>query len=58
MKPGIAGLRHLEGTRKLTMMRVGEAIGALAQKCLGAGGIGCEAWEKEIDERVAPLYGL
>jgi hypothetical protein len=21
-------------------------------------GIGCEAWEKEIDERVAGLYGI
>jgi hypothetical protein len=26
-------------------------IGALGMKCLEAGGIGCEAWEKEIDER-------
>jgi hypothetical protein len=34
------------------------AIGALAQKCLDARGVGCEAWEKEIDERVAALYGL
>lgn len=34
------------------------AIAALAQKCLNAKGVGCEAWEKEIDERVAALYGL
>lgn len=33
-------------------------IAALAQKCLDAKGFGCEAWEKEIDERVAALYGL
>jgi hypothetical protein len=35
-----------------------KAIGELAQKCLDAAGVGCEAWEKEIDERVAALYGL
>jgi hypothetical protein len=34
------------------------AISALAQKCLDAQGIGCLAREKEIDERVAALYGL
>lgn len=34
------------------------AIAALAQKCLDAQGIGCEEWEKEIDECVATLYGL
>jgi hypothetical protein len=34
------------------------AIAALAQKCLDAKGVGCEAWEKEIDARVAGLYGL
>jgi hypothetical protein len=34
------------------------AIGALARKCLDAQGIGCAAWEKEIDERVAALDGL
>jgi len=34
------------------------AIAALAQKCLDAGGVACEAWEKEIDERVAALYGI
>lgn len=34
------------------------AISALAQKCLGARGEGCEEWEREIDERVAGLYGL
>ena len=34
------------------------ALAALAQKCLDAGGVGCEAFEKEIDERVAGLYGL
>jgi hypothetical protein len=33
-------------------------IGSLAQKCLNAAGVGCEAWEKEIDERVSALYGL
>ena len=30
----------------------------LVTKCLDAGGVGCEAFEKEIDERVAALYGL
>ena len=34
------------------------AIAALVQKCLDAKGVGCEAWEKEIDARVAALYGL
>lgn len=33
-------------------------IARLAKQCLDAGGIGCEAFEKEIDERVAALYGL
>jgi hypothetical protein len=35
-----------------------EAISQLVQKCLDAKGVGCEAWEKEIDDRVAALYGL
>nr|WP_322506161.1 TaqI-like C-terminal specificity domain-containing protein [Chroococcidiopsis cubana] len=35
-----------------------EAISKLVQKCLDAKGIGCEVWEKEIDDRVAALYGL
>jgi type I restriction-modification system DNA methylase subunit len=35
-----------------------EAISALVQKCLDAKGMNCEEWEKEIDERVAALYGL
>jgi len=34
------------------------AITVLVQKCLDAKGVGCEAWEREIDERVAGLYGL
>jgi hypothetical protein len=34
------------------------AISALVQKCLDAKGVGCEEWEKEIDERVEALYGL
>ena len=34
------------------------AIEKLVQKCLDAKGVGCEQWEKEIDERVAKLYGL
>ena len=34
------------------------AISALVQKCLDAQGVGCEEWEREIDERVAALYGL
>lgn len=34
------------------------AIAGLAQKCLEAKGVGCEAWEKEIDDRVAGLYGI
>ena len=33
-------------------------IAALVQKCLDAKGAGCEAWEQEIDARVAGLYGL
>ena len=32
--------------------------GKLVQKCLDAKGQNCQAWEKEIDERVAALYGL
>jgi len=35
-----------------------ETISKLVQKCLDAKGIGCEEWEKEIDDRVAALYGL
>ncbi|MCC5609686.1 hypothetical protein LC612_23640 [Nostoc sp. CHAB 5834] len=35
-----------------------EAISQLVQKCLDAKGVNCEKWEKEIDERVAALYGL
>ncbi len=34
------------------------AISAPVQKCLDAKGVDCEAWEKEMDERVAGLYGL
>ncbi|MDF0553298.1 DNA methyltransferase [Kamptonema sp. UHCC 0994] len=34
------------------------AISELVQKCLDAKGVNCEQWEKEIDERVAALYGL
>ena len=34
------------------------AISALVQKCLDAKGVGCKEWEKEINERVAVLYGL
>lgn len=34
------------------------AIARLAQCCIDAGGVGCEVWEREIDERVAALYGL
>jgi hypothetical protein len=30
----------------------------LARRCSDARGIGCESWEKEIDERVAALYGV
>jgi len=33
-------------------------LAALAQKCGCAQGIASEAWEKEIDERVATLFGL
>ena len=32
------------------------AISILARKCLDAKGVGCEAWEAEIDERVERLY--
>ena len=35
-----------------------QRIAALVQQCLDAKGAGCGAWEKEIDERVASLYGL
>lgn len=35
-----------------------EAISKLVQKCLDVKGVGCEIWEREIDERVAALYGL
>ena len=35
-----------------------ESIIKLVQKCLDAKGVNCEEWEKEIDERVAALYGL
>jgi len=31
---------------------------ALVQKCLDARGVAWEAWEREINERVAALYGL
>jgi TaqI-like C-terminal specificity domain len=34
------------------------AIAALVQRCLDARGVGCEAWEADINERVAFLYGL
>jgi hypothetical protein len=35
-----------------------KVISKLVQKCLDAKGVGCEAWEKEIDIRVAKLYGF
>lgn len=35
-----------------------EAVAKLSKKCLDAKGVGCEAWEAEINERVAALYGL
>jgi hypothetical protein len=35
-----------------------KAISKLVQKCLTAGGVGCEQWEREIDLRVAKLYGF
>lgn len=35
-----------------------EIPGALVQTCLDARCVGCEVWEREIDERVAGLYGL
>lgn len=35
-----------------------KAISKLVQKYLDAKGVDCEAWEKEIDDRVAALYGL
>lgn len=34
------------------------AIAGLVEKCLAARGVGCEAWEAEINARVAALYGL
>ena len=33
-------------------------IASLVQKCIDAKGVECEAWEQEIDEMVAVLYGL
>jgi type I restriction-modification system DNA methylase subunit len=33
-------------------------IAKLVQRCLDVKGVGCEEWEREIDERVAALYGL
>jgi type I restriction-modification system DNA methylase subunit len=33
-------------------------ISKLVQKCLDAKGVGCEQWEREIDEIVAGLYGF
>ncbi len=33
-------------------------ISNLVQKCLDAKGVECEQWEREIDERVAELYGV
>lgn len=33
-------------------------LAALSRQCLDAKGVGCEAWEAEINERVAALYGL
>jgi hypothetical protein len=35
-----------------------KAISKLVQKCLDTKGVGCEAWEREIDEIVAGLYGF
>lgn len=35
-----------------------KAIAGLTKRCLAAEGVGCEAWEREIDERVAALYGI
>ena len=35
-----------------------EIISVLVQKCLDARSVGCEAWEAEINERVAKLYVL
>jgi len=35
-----------------------DAIADLAQQCLKKRGVGCEALEQEINERVARLYGL
>ncbi len=34
------------------------AIAALVQQCLDAKGVDCAVWEREIDARVAGLYGL
>ncbi len=35
-----------------------DPIAALVQKCIDARGQECEKWEREIDDRVARLYGL
>ncbi|HNR30008.1 MAG TPA: TaqI-like C-terminal specificity domain-containing protein [Candidatus Hydrogenedentes bacterium] len=34
------------------------AIERLVRKCIDAGGVDCGEWEREINERVAALYGL
>ncbi|MFC1841210.1 TaqI-like C-terminal specificity domain-containing protein, partial [Thermodesulfobacteriota bacterium] len=35
-----------------------EAIETLVLKCLRAKGQNCDEWEKEIEKRIAPLYGV
>ncbi len=35
-----------------------KAVITAVKKCLDARGENCEEWEREIDERVARLYGL
>ena len=37
---------------------VRSAISDLMHKCLDAKGVDCAEWEREIDERVAGLYGF
>ncbi len=35
-----------------------DAIAKLVRKCLDARGVGCEKWEKEIEDRVLSLFGF
>lgn len=51
MKPGV-------GPRPARPDRATDEITERFLHYSGARGIGCEAWEQEIDARVAALYGI